>query len=693
MRRIKYACLGCLLLLNLFVSAQNTDSTRFTNSALDSVYVQGFSQRMVLRNVAAAVGLVEQNDWRRFSPVTLLPATNLIPGVRMEERSPGSYRLAIRGSSLRSPFGVRNIRMYINQMPFTDPGGNTYINGLAPAFINRLELLKGPAGSSFGAGTGGALIATTDTATENKMRFSLTTGSYGLRQADAQLAFGNRRIMNHIILHHQRAEGYRRHTEMERIFGSWQSTLMESKQASLSALVLYSDLKYETPGALTITQYQQDPRASRPAAGAFPSAVDAHAAIRQKLFYAGISQQFQPTTALNFTFSVYGAYNRIENPSIRNYELRSEPHFGGRANFSYAKSIGRSAMLLTGGAEWQRGLYQVNVYKNKGGKADSLQTGDDITPRNALAFTQLEFNLPDGWHPSGGISFNSNRVQISRQSVQPVADFNSAYRGEWSPRFALSKSFRKFSVYGLVSKGFSPPTTSELLPSTSIINKDLQAEWGWNYELGSRGNLFSNRLWYDLTVFYFRLKDAIVQRRDASGADYFDNAGSTKQFGFEGLLKYNILPLAAAHPRGWKLQYWAAFALHPFTYDDYKSATTNFSGNKIPGIAKQVVSTGLDLQGPWAIEAHLTYQYVDPVWLNDANTAKAKAYQLLGIRFGSRIWKRFSGFAGADNLFNSIYSLGNDINAAGGRYYNAAMPRNYYAGINIDVYLRRNGFR
>ncbi|MEO8853171.1 MAG: hypothetical protein ABI359_05300 [Ginsengibacter sp.] len=38
-------------------------------------------------------------------------------------------------------------------------------------------------------------------------------------------------------------------------------------------------------------------------------------------------------------------------------------------------------------------------------------------------------------------------------------------------------------------------------------------------------------------------------------------------------------------------------------------------------------------------------------------------------------------FAGADNIFNSKYSLGNCINAAVGRYYNVAPGRNYYAGV------------
>jgi len=41
-------------------------------------------------------------------------------------------------------------------------------------------------------------------------------------------------------------------------------------------------------------------------------------------------------------------------------------------------------------------------------------------------------------------------------------------------------------------------------------------------------------------------------------------------------------------------------------------------------------------------------------------------------------------FAGVDNLFDVTYSLGNDINATGGRYYNAAPARNYFGGASFQ---------
>ena len=41
-------------------------------------------------------------------------------------------------------------------------------------------------------------------------------------------------------------------------------------------------------------------------------------------------------------------------------------------------------------------------------------------------------------------------------------------------------------------------------------------------------------------------------------------------------------------------------------------------------------------------------------------------------------------FAGVDNALNAKYSLGNDINAAGGRYYNAAATANYFIGLSVN---------
>ena len=97
-----------------------------------------------LIDVPATISVISKAQFNRYNNISLLPALNTTPGVRMEERSPGSYRLNIRGSSLRSPFGVRNVKVYYNNIPYTDPGGNTFFNQLGFYNVNSMEIIKGP---------------------------------------------------------------------------------------------------------------------------------------------------------------------------------------------------------------------------------------------------------------------------------------------------------------------------------------------------------------------------------------------------------------------------------------------------------------------------------------------------------------------------------------------------------------------
>ncbi len=649
---------------------------------LDSVTVTAFSSNARLRELAAAAGLVTEKDWQKFSPASALSGVNSQPGVRMEERSPGSYRFAMRGSSLRSPFGVRNVRFYLEGVPFTDPGGNTYLNALPPAFLGRMELLRGPAGSHYGAGTGGVVLASQlpDTAAGRMLALQYTAGSYGLHQVDLDAAIGSGNWTNRIQYHHQQADGYRRQSAMRRDALSWQA--VNGKGFRLR--MIYSDLWYQTPGGLTLAQYQENPRQARPASGPFPSAEEARAAIRQKLFFLGACQQWQLNPQWTLDLSGYGAFTQVENPSIRNLEKRSEPHAGLRLYSAYTLPLENGYLRFSAGGEYQAGAFQVDVYGNRNGAADTIQTLDAVHPQNAFFFGRLEWAPAPGWKLGAELSWNRNQVSITRESLTPNLLFQTHYQGEWAPRFSLLKTWKNFSAYVVAARGFSPPGTQELLPSNNVINTNLQAEYGWNTELGLRGPLLHRKGWIEMNVFYFRLQDAIVQKRDAGGADYFDNAGGAEQKGFETSLRYPLL-----QDSRFRLQPWISYTLYSFRYRDYKPVDEDFSGNAVPGVARQVLNAGLDLSFSPRASFFITYQYSDPIWLNDANTAKAAPFHLLGARANITLLKSLQLFAGVDNLLNTVYSLGNDINAAGARYYNAAAGRNYYGGLRFSLSSRR----
>ncbi|MES2775140.1 MAG: TonB-dependent receptor plug domain-containing protein [Bacteroidota bacterium] len=677
--------IGLCYLLPVFSMAQSTTDSSFGQAdSLENVTVRAFEQNRNLQQIPAAVGIINTAALQRFNNASLLPALNLEPGVKMEERSPGSFRLNIRGSSLRAPFGVRNVKVYVNDMIFTDPGGGTYLNQLGFYNVSSVEVLKGPPGSMYGAGTGGAMLLQTEPKYwQPGAMIDYSFGSYGLQQVHAKAMLGSASQQNVIAYQRQSADGYRDQSSMRRDVATYETRLRISDKQKLSALFMYGDLYYQTPGGLTLAQYQANPKAARPRAGTQPSAQEAQAAIYQKTFYGGVANEYQLGANWKNTSSVYGAFTWFNNPGIRVYEKRTEPHVGGRTVFTNQFLLGRNKLQLVYGAEAQKGIFTVRTYRNRNGSSDTLLTDDEVDNWRYSAFAQADLDLVSGWILSAGASFNKSYVGITRLNSYPVNPQRRTFGNIISPRVALLKNIGTASVYGLISQGFSPPTTSELIPSNGSINSTLNAEKGINYELGSRASLFAGKLGYDVNLYWFKLQEAISQRRDVNGNDFFVNTGGTKQRGIEAQLKYQLIKNTASFVSDLSIR--TAYTWQDFTYKDYKVLTVDYSGKQLPGIPKHFAAISLDAVTKPGIYLNATYSYTDKIAMNDANSEYASAYNLLGIRLGfKRIIQQhyqLEIFTGADNLGDVTYSLGNDINAAAGRYYNAAAGRNYFAGL------------
>src|SRR5688500_10636446 len=225
----------CLLLNSpffLFSYSQNT--TPDTSQTLEEVIIKALESNRSLEKSPAAISHVGKPKLERFNNSNILPAINSTPGVRMEERSPGSYRLNIRGSTLRSPFGVRNVKVYWNGIPFTDPGGNTYLNQLSFYNANSIEVLKGPASSLYGAGTGGAvLINSLPNDRPAGINLQYATGSFNLQNINAQVTTGNSDHNNTFGYTHQSSDGYRQHTRMRRDVATWETQFKASDKQQL----------------------------------------------------------------------------------------------------------------------------------------------------------------------------------------------------------------------------------------------------------------------------------------------------------------------------------------------------------------------------------------------------------------------------------------------------------------------------
>ncbi len=646
--------------------------------SLSEVVVQAFEQHARLQQVPAAVAHIGRLQIDRYNNVSIVNAMNTIPGVRMDERSPGSFRLNIRGSSLRSPFGVRNVKIYYNGIPYTDPGGHTYLNQLGAHIIRSVEIIKGPGSSLYGAGTGGVVLIQSAGET-NGIEADATAGSYNMRNYHVQLTTG-KTITNTIHYQHQESDGYRDHSRLRRDIATWDASLKTSENGNIKAHFLYGDLFYLTPGALNKQEYDANPKSARPRVGFIPGSAEMKAAVNQQTFLAGATYEHHFNPSWKNSTTLYGAFTQLRNPTIRNYARASEPHAGGRTIFQFQKESGENKYSMLAGGELQQGFTSVRIYSSINGNPDTLQTDDEIHTRNAFAFLQGSITLKKFVFVAGA-SINGQKVDLSRFS--PVSSRQKRkYNNEFAPRLSVLYRIKNdLSVFSSISKGFSPPTSAEILPSTGIINTTLEAEDGFNKEIGVRGML-QKRIFFDVNFFHFNLDNIINQRRDATGGDFFINAGATTQYGVETFLQYSILPRGILSAS----RFWFSHAYHHFEYKQFQHLSGDFTGNRLPGIPPHAVGAGFDFAMKAGPYLNLTYQYNDPAPLNDANDVYAESFHLVGARLGFKMQtgsrNQFEIFLGGDNLLDQRYSLGNDINGFGGRYFNTAPERNYFGGVS-----------
>lgn len=651
---------------------------------LGDVEVEGFLEKTTLRNQAGSISRISLGEFQRYNENSLVQAINSVPGVRFEERAGSSYRISIRGSSIRSPFGVRNVKVYWNDIPFTEPGGNTFINLLDLANVSAVEVIKGPAGSIYGAGNGGVLkLKSTDLSSlANATSLNIAAGSFGrFRYTAAHNVLKENSSMT-FKWTSQQSDGYRDHNAMDRKVFEFDGLFFPDAQRTISASFLFSDLFYEIPGGLNPDQRAENPRMSR------PNSIERNASVDNQLFLMKLGHEYSFASGLENKTSISASFNQFENPFILDYKKDNQQVFALRTEFTKEIKVGNSTGDLAFGTEYQSSFFDGKNFGNVNGRADTIRFADELRAQLSTSFLNVSVPLGETVTLTGGLSYNTLTYNIDRLIDRFNNDpqgFEKKFDAVWSPRLAISKAIDdNYSLHLSLSNGFSPPTTTEVRTNEGGVNTALQGERGTNYELNFRGKL-AKAFSFDLAVFHFQLDDAITTFTNSQGVQLFRNAGEVSQNGLELQLRNNWIEAPSGSITS--LSSGLSYTYHDFEFKNYTDGGDDFSGNALPGTAPHVINLRTDLELRNGLYANATYHYSDAIPLNDENTFFSRAYNLVNIRAGFKgkfsDQTNFEFYFGIDNLFDVDYSLGNDLNAFGRRYFQPAPEINYYLGLKL----------
>lgn len=668
-----------------YIQAQ--DSLPIANDTiyhLKDVEVVGYIQPQMKWQTPTSVALLNTKDLELQSVTSMVPAMNTVPGVRMEERSPGSYRLSIRGSLVRSPYGIRNVKVYYNDFALTDAGGNTYMNVLNVNDLSAIEILKGPDGSLFGSNSGGVVFLKSNTNTAPDLRIKAYTGSYGLFGNSVYLARNSGNHFWTVRQSYQRSDGYRDNTKNYRLFFQVSDKWQYNATNFLEAYLFYSDLDYRTPGGLTEEQYNDNPRQSRPPTATMPGSREQKTQISTRMYFGGIKHKADLTSYLSHTISLWGNHVDFVYPFITNYEVRNEDNWGFRTYFTLAKPQNKSSVWnpsLNAGFELQRLVTDAYNYDNHAGVKGDIQAYNDIVNLQYFGFLRGRLEWDKRLTIEAALSLNYNSYHF-----RDTTDIKNSFPSVWMPHIAINyKVSNPVSLRFTFSRGYSTPTTAEVRPSDNRVHKDMYAEQGWNTELGVRANLLNGRITLDASCFHYLLNDGIVSQVDSTGNTFFINSGKIKQLGIEASASFLIVPPNMNHSFFKRVEFNTNYTYSHFKYDNYQTKGNDYSGNRVAGVPRTGWVNSLHFNFPSHIYLFVQNNFTSSIALNDANTVFAGSYNLLSAKVGVNLRKKYLPddiYFFADNILNEKYSLGNDLNAVGGRYYNAAPTFNFQVGLS-----------
>ena len=660
--------------LTIIKAAFAQDST--SNNLLDTAIVKAYGNDRAV-NIAASIAKLNPERANIGDGTSFLLGINSRSGVRMEQRSPGSYRLNIRGSSVRSPYGVRNVKIYYDGIPFTSPGGSSFFNMFSLTQTNSLHILKSPGNSIYGAGTGGVLLLNKPER-EYRSNLGVVAGSNGLININSATS-----LQAHSIgLDYLTSQGWRNHSQIKRAGFIYTGDIASKKEQKLKALLLYSFVNYETPGGLTLAEYNFNPKAARPATANAPGAEEAKAGIEQQSLFAALKYESRISKNTINESSIHYFIGSVASPAIRNYEDKNQPHTGIRTEFQTKINNGLLQLKAIYGLEAQAGWLKSETFENISGQKGPAIGKYDLAVQQGFAFGQLNAFYQRFIATLGaGLHYVHYNFQEASRSSKRVS-----YKNILTPRFSLLyKIDNNLSLYSNISKGFSPPATEEIFSDNEVFNQWLLPEKSTTVEIGLKGNITKNLL-IDLTLFNSGIKNTVVTRRDSLGSNYYVNAGKTKQPGIEFSVDFFIEMKAGTFIQ--KIQLSNSITYHPFKYKNFFREADNFSGNYLPGIPKHYYSTILQILFVENIYLNTVFNQSAAVYLNDANSSVAPKFSTVNLKTGfSKHYKKthFEVYFGINNLTGEIYSLGNDINAFGGRFYNAAPGREFYGGVKVSL--------
>lgn len=661
---------------------------------LSEVIIKSNHFQSELKEIASSISVISDTQIKSNDGVNIAPILNSVAGIYMHNGTLNTNRITIRGIGSRNLFGTSKIRAYYEDIPLTNGSGETTIEDIELQGIARIEILKGPSSSLYGAGLGGSIQLSPDKGLFNtqSIRTAYTFGSYGLQKFWINTNLANKTNTAKITYSKTHSNGYRANNELDRQNITLASNHYLNEKNNLNLIANFIDLKAYIPSSLNEDDYINDPEKAAFTWGQSKGYEDYYKLL------LGLSWQHEYNQKSKQVSSIFGSL--LDSYEARPFNILDQDTkaIGLRTRFLQNTNLFQNNFQWTVGMEVFNDLNLLKTYQNlyqdfppgTGSVQGPLLTDFREKRYYFNFFLEAKYHLSPKLLINLGLNLNQTAYNLEDHFNLGNDNFTGNYSFDaiWSPKIGLSYQLDKNSmVFASVGHGFSPPKLEETLLPDGMINNDIQPETGWNYEIGSRGKFIKDIFNYELSFYIMDIDNLLVARR--TGDDQFIgvNAGKTIHKGIEFTLNYFIL-----NGDHLQLSHSNSFSFNDYTFREFEDLDNDYSGNDLTGVPDKTFFSQLHFSTSSGFYTFLNYQYIGEIPLRDDNSIYADSYQLVNLKTGFKkgIGKHFQvdTHFGINNVFDEKYASMLQINAGsfGGnapRYYYPGTPINYYATLNL----------
>ena len=231
-------------------------------ATVSQVVVTAAAPPLTARPTGQAVATVSRDLFKDQPDVTIADVLDLVPGVSViQGNGPRDVSVSIRGSNDRQAYGVRNIQIFEDGFPVTQPDGTGRMDLTDPHAYGAIDVVEGPSSALYGNyATGGAINFHTRAGGDiDGLEVGADFGSYGYYNDYATLGGKGDRYEYAGFISNVRAQGSTSNSQYDTVTENILATYAVTPTDRVTFKFINNDLDTNLSVRLSLNEFKQNP--------------------------------------------------------------------------------------------------------------------------------------------------------------------------------------------------------------------------------------------------------------------------------------------------------------------------------------------------------------------------------------------------------------------------------------------------